>query len=138
MKFRARKTDGKIDINWDRLNTYVSRWKDGTLFEVEIVRQQSRRSDPLRAYYWAAVIPPFIKELGYERDEDELFHRQLKIVYFRVKPDTRGIYREKDIPSVFANESEMPVSEKKEFTDWVIRKAAQHGVYIPDPNEKEN
>ncbi len=75
-----------------------------------------------------------MEQLGYERDEDELFHRQLKIVYFRVQPDDKGIYRERDIPSVFSNESMLPISEKQEFLDWVIRKAAHDGAYIPDPN----
>ena len=136
MKFRALKRNGKIDINWDRLNLYISKWKDGTLFDVEIIRRQSKISDPMRKYYWGVVLQNYMDHLGYERDEDELFHRQLKIVYFRIKPDAKGIYREKDIPSVFSNESEIPVSGKKEFVDWVIRKAAQDGCYIPDPNEE--
>lgn len=136
MKFRAAKRNGKIDINWDRLNLYISKWNDGTLFDVEIVRKQKRISDPMRKYYFGAVLPLYMESLGYERDEDELFHRQLKIVYFRVQPDPKGIYRERDIPSVFSNESELPISEKKKFLDWVIRKAAQDGVYVPDPNEE--
>ena len=72
--------------------------------------------------------------LGYEKDEDDLVHRQLKITYFRVKPDKRGIYRNKDIPSIFGDESTLGVSDKKAFLDWVIRKAAEAGVYIDDPN----
>ncbi len=135
MKFRAVKKNGKIDIHWDRLDTYTANWKDGTLFDVEIVRRQKRKSDPMRKYYFSTVIPKFIEPLGYEPDEDLLFHKQLKIVYFRVKPDKKAIYRERDIPSVFGNESELPVSEKKKFVDWVVRKAAQEGIYIPDPNE---
>jgi len=136
MKFRAVKSNGDIDINWDRIKQYISRWKEGTLFDIEIVRRQKRKSDPMRKYYWGAVLPEYMKELGYERDEDELFHRQLKIRYFRVEPDSKGIYRDKNIPSVFSNDSELAVSIKKEFMDWVIRKAAQDGVYIPDPNEE--
>lgn len=134
MKFRAVIKDSKIDINWDRVNVYASKWKEGTLLDVEIVRRQKRVSDPMRKYYFGAVLPTYMHHIGYERDEDELFHRQLKIVYFRVKPDVKGIYRERDIPSVFSNGSELPISEKKKFMDWVIRKAAQDGVYIPDPN----
>jgi hypothetical protein len=134
MNFRAIKTAGKIDINWELINLYIARWKDGTMFDVEVVRRQKRKSDPMRKYYWGAVLQTYMKELGYERDEDELFHKQLKIVYFRIKPDNKGIYRDKDIPSVFSNDSELTVSIKKEFMDWVIRKAAQDGVYIPDPN----
>lgn len=133
MKFRAQKRNGKLSVNWDHVNTYVSRWKDGTFLDIEIVRRQSKRSDPMRCYYFAAVLPPFMKRLGYDPDEEELFHRQLKITYFRIKPDTKGIYRK--VPSVFSNESTMPVSEKKEFVEWVMRKAAEEGVYIESPGE---
>ncbi len=134
MKFKAIKSDGKLQINWDRINTYLSNFKDGTPFEIEIVKRQKTRSSPLRAYYFAAVLPPFMEHLGYDRDETMNFHRQLKIIYFQVKPDKRGIYRNKDIPSVFGDESTLGVSDKKAFLDWVIRKAAEAGVYIDDPN----
>ena len=134
MKFKAIKSGGKLSINWDRIDVYLSNFKDGTAVVVEIVRRQKTRSDPMRKYYWGAVLPTFMSALGYEKDEDDLVHRQLKITYFRVKPDKRGIYRNKDIPSVFGDESTLGVSEKKAFLDWVIRKAAEAGVYIDDPN----
>jgi hypothetical protein len=134
MKFKAIKIDGKLQINWDRIAVYLSNFKDGTSFDVEIVRRQKTRSDPMRKYYFGAVLPPFLEALGYEKDEDDLVHRQLKITYFRIKPDKRGIYRNKDIPSVFGDESTLGVSEKKAFLDWVVRKAAENGVYIADPN----
>lgn len=137
MKFRAVKRNGTIDINWDRVNAYAEHWKDGTPFDVEIVRKQRRKSDPMRKYYFGVVLSIYMDHLGYEKDEDELFHRQLKIVYFRVEADDKGIYRDKHIPSVFSNESELPIVEKQKFIDWVIRKAAHDGVYIPDPNEEE-
>lgn len=131
MKFRAQKRNGSLEINWDHLDTYASRWKDGTHFDVEIVRREKKIPDPLRKYYFAAVLPPFMAHLGYDPDEEELFHRQLKIVYFKISPDAKGIYRK--VPSVFGNESELPISKKQEFVEWVCRKAAQDGVYIESP-----
>lgn len=128
MKFQAQKISGKLNINWDHIAAYASRWKDGTVFDIEIIRQQKTVSSPMRKYYFSAVLPPFMEHLGYEPEEQELFHRQLKIVYFRIEPDKKGIYR--NVPSVFGNESEMPISEKTKFLEWVIRKAAQEGVYI--------
>ena len=133
MKFKAIKIDGKLSISWDRINAYLSNFKDGTAFDLEIVRRQKTRSDPMRSYYWGAVLPPFMAALGYEKDEDDLVHRQLKITYFRVQPDKRGVYRNKDVPSVFGDSSALGVAEKKAFLDWVIRKAAENGVYIDDP-----
>ena len=134
MKFRAQKIKGKIDINWRHLELYTSKWKDGARFTIEIIREQRRRSDPMRKYYFAAVVKPFMEHLGYEPEELELFHRQLKIVYFQIRRDKKGIYR--NVPHVFADESKIPVPEKKKFVEWVIRKAAEEGVYINDPGEK--
>ncbi len=137
MKFKAIKIDGKLSINWDRIDIYLSNFKDGTAFDVEIVRRQKTRSSPLRAYYFGAVLPPFMEHLGYDKDETDVFHRQLKIVYFQIKPDKRGIYRDKEIPSVFGDDSIIPIDEKQKFIAWTIRKAAENGVYIDDPNTQE-
>ena len=130
MKFSAQKIKGKIDINWKHLETYTSKWKDGATFSIEITREQRRKSTPQRKMYFAGILPEFAKGLGYDPDEYLLFHRQLKIVYFQVKKDKKGIYREKNIPHVFADESELPVPEKSKFIEWVLRKAAMEGVYI--------
>ena len=134
MKFKL-VSDGSrcLTINQDRVNAYASRWKPGTEYTLEVTRKVPRRSDPMRKYFFAAVLPPFCKELGYEVDEQELLHRQMKIVYFKCEPDSRGIYR--NVPSVFSDDSNMPVPQKKEYLDWVVRKAAIAGVYIPDPGE---
>ncbi len=80
-------------------------------------------------------MPILLDACGYERDEDLAVHRHLKILYFRVKKDKRGIYRDKDIPSVFGDDSTLPVSDKKKFTEFVIRKCAENGGYVPDPGE---
>jgi hypothetical protein len=128
MKFRCQKITGKIDINWDHLNIYASKWKDGTWFDLEIIRHQKKKSDPQRKMYFAAILPEFAKGLGYDPDEYLLFHRQLKIVYFQVEPDKKGIYR--NVPHVFANESELVVPERTKFIEWVLRKSAMEGIYI--------
>lgn len=142
----------KISLNWESINAYTSRWKPNTPFEFELVKRQPRKSDPMRKYYFSAVIPPFMKELGYDDDEELLFHFQLKVRYFENKDkglgavglnpvhcDERGIWR--NVPSVFGNESQIPVNDesgsgvsKIDFMEWVIRKASQAGVYI-EPSE---
>ncbi len=131
MKFKVKSDDTrKITLNWTAINAYLSKWRPGTEFEIEIVRRKKTVSDPMRKYYFAAVLPVLMECLGYEPEEEMLVHRQLKCVYFKVKPDERGIYREKDIPSVFSNESELAVQIKAQFVEWVIRKAAEHGGYV--------
>jgi len=129
MKFRARTNDKReIEIRWEQVNAYLSKWKPGTLLDIEIVRHHKRISDPMRKLYFAAVLPEFAKYLGYDPDEYLLLHRQLKIVYFQIEPDSKGVYRK--VPHVFANESDIVVPEKKRFMDWVLRKAAMEGCYI--------
>ena len=146
MKFRARTSDKrKLETRWDLIDIYVSRWKPGTLLNIDITRKQSKKSDPLRKYYFAAVLPPYMKELGYEPSEEIFFHHQLKITYFKkqpnyldkdgnsiIKQDEKGIWR--NVPSVFGNKSDIDVSIKKEYVDWVVRKAAYDGCIIDDPN----
>lgn len=136
MKFRAISDDRrKLNLNWDSINAYVSRWKPGTSFEIEIVKRQPKVSDPARKYYFSTVLPPFMEALGYDPEEQDLVHRQLKIVFFRIEPDKRGIYREKDVPSVFSNNPTATPDQRQKFLDWVLRKAAEEGVYVPNPGE---
>jgi len=147
MKFEARTNEKRqIDVRWDLVNAYVAKWKPDTSLVLEITRRQAKKSDPMRKYYFAAVIPPFMKQEGYEPSEEMFFHNQLKVRYFEhhpkfldkdgkptIKQDKRGIWR--NVPSVFGKDSDLDVSIKKEFMDWVVRKAAQCGVYIEDPGE---
>ena len=124
----------KINLNLDAIHAYVSRWKPFTPIDFEVTRRQKTVSTPMRSYYFAAVIKPYGEFLGYDSDEILLLHKQLKIVFFQIQPDEKGIYRTKDIPSVFGNDSELPISEKTKFLEWVIRKATKDGCYI-EPSE---
>ena len=88
MRFQARTNNKReLEVKWDLINAYVSKWKPDTMLDLEITRRQSKKSDPMRKYYFAGVLPDFMKHLGYEPDEEMIFHRQLKIVYFKIKPD---------------------------------------------------
>lgn len=136
MKFKLVSNEHrKIALNMDAINLYVARYKPFTPFDFECVRRQKKVSTPMRKYYFGVVMTEFCKGFGYEPDEMLLVHRHLKIRFFKVEPDKHGIYRDKDIPSVFGNESEIPISEKNDFIEYVKRQAAINGVYIPDPNE---
>lgn len=128
MKFNLRSDETRqVKFNMALINAYASNWVPGTVFECEIVRKQRTVSNPLRKHYFGHILPRLLDALGYDPDESMLVHRHLKIVYFHVQPDSRGIYRDKDIPSVFSNESDVPVGKKNEFIDWVIRKIAENG-----------
>lgn len=129
MKFKAKTNEKRqLDIRWDLVNAYLSRWKPGTEFTIKITRKQKTVSDPMRKMYFSGILKKFAHHLGYDPDEYLLFHEQLKIIYFQIKPDRLGIYR--NVPHVFANESKIPISEKQKFIEWVLRKAAQEGIVI--------
>lgn len=141
MKFKVvSDKNRKITLNWEAIEIYASRYKPHTPFNVEIVRRNPKRSDPMRKMYFAYVLKPLCEWSGYEPDEILEVHKYLKGRYFNIKPDHRGIYRNcrcndkkcecGGIPSVFSNESEIEVPEKKKFVDWVIRIAAKSGCYI--------
>ena len=127
----------QVHINMDAVNAYTSRWKPGTPFSFEIVRRIKKVSDPQRKWYWSTVLPCFLDAYFYDRDEADSIHKFLKIKFFLVEPDEHGIYRDKDIPSVFSNEPTAKPEERKAFIDWVIRKCAQspdNPIMVPEPN----
>jgi hypothetical protein len=133
MKFTLLSDDNrKLSFNMEKINLYVSRWKPHTPFEIEIVKRQPRVSVPMRNHYFGVFLPPVLDKIGYERNEAELFHKQMKIDYFNVKPDKFGVYRDKDIPSVFSDTSDLEVPQKKKFVDWLERELARAGVYTED------
>ena len=141
MKFKLVSTnDRKLNINLDKINLYVSRYKPNTAFDFEITRRQKKKSDPLRRYYFSTVARKYAEHLGYEEDELLIFHHQLKVTFFKhdseyeIHQDKKGMWR--NVPSVFGNNSDMVVGKKQKFVEWVIRKASIDGVYIPDPGEK--
>jgi len=121
----------QIDLPRGDIDAYVSTFDSCTWFEVIVRKYRPKTSNPLRKYYFGFVLPPWMKEIGYDPDELKLVHEQLKIRYFNSEPDKRGIYR--DVPSVFSDESELDVSEKYDFVEWAIRKAAIDGVVIKNP-----
>jgi hypothetical protein len=137
MKFETTTTEQrKLNVDWSAIEAYVSRWRPGTRLAIEIKRIESKNSDALRSYYYAVVLPILCETLGYDPEEHEMVHRQLKIVYFGIKADKHGVYREKEIPSVFSKNSDQEVGAKMRFIDWVCRKSAEHGGYVPAPNER--
>jgi CRISPR/Cas system-associated exonuclease Cas4 (RecB family) len=134
MKFRAVTNNKRqLDLNWEVINAYLSKWRPGTPIDIEIKRRVRRKSNPQRRMYFAHILRTYAQYLGYDVHEEQLLHRQLKIVYHQVKPDKKGIYR--NIPHVFSEESELNVKQRSDFISWVVRKAAQDGCYIPDVGE---
>ena len=127
----------KVSINMAAINAYTSRWKPGTAFSFEIVRRVKRVSTPARKYYYGVVLPCFLDAYYYDRDDADTVHKHLKILFFGIKPDSHGIVREKDIPSVFSDEPTVPPDQRNAFTEWVIRKCAMsdNSIMVPEPGD---
>jgi len=129
MRFQFRTDKNrKPMIDWDKVHLYLQHRKADTVWDIEIKPHERKVSDPMRKLYFAVVLPKFANHLGYDPDEEILLHRQLKIIFFKIEPDKKGIYRK--VPSVFGNDSDLVISEKKRFFDWVLRKASIEGCYI--------
>lgn len=133
MIFQCRTDDKrKPIIDLDSIRAYFLRWKPYTEFCVEVTKISKKKiaSPKQRGFYFSAVLPALLRGAGYDPDEAMLVHRQLKIIFFHVQPDSHGIYREKDIPSVFSLESNIGVEKRGNFIDWVIRKSAELGEVV--------
>lgn len=138
MKFPCRTDkDRKPVINWSAIDAYFKRWKPHTDFDITVKRRSNKKiaSPEQRGYYFSTVLPVFMNAYGYDPEDDDQLHRHLKCTFFRVKPDKHGVYREKDIPSVFSLKSDIGMKKRGEFIDWVIRKSAEAGKYTPSPGE---
>jgi len=123
--------DRKLNLNMVAIEAYVARWKPHTEFRFELTRiDNTKATDPQRGYYFSAILPALLRGCGYDPEEALMVHRQLKILFFHVQPDEHGIYRDKDIPSVFSLKSGVGSQKRAEFMDWVIRKAAENGEYV--------
>ena len=132
MKFRARLEKGRLVYQKELVQAYLSRFKEGDVFKCDITRPQRRHSDPLRRYFFGVAMKTACEHFGYEKTEALWLHEQLKAEYFNCKPDNLGLMC---TPSVFSKNSKKPVSEKQDYVEWVKRKFATYGCYIPDPNE---
>lgn len=123
--------DRKLPLNMIAIEAYVAKWKPFSQFRFELTRVDDKTaSDPQRGYYFSAVLPALLRGCGYDPDEYKAVHRQLKIIFFHVQPDEHGIYRDKDIPSVFSLKSDIGPQKRAAFIDWVLRKAAENGEYV--------
>lgn len=137
MKFRAISDDSrKLNLRMDLINLHVARYKPNTPFDVSVTRRIVRPSDPQRKYYYGVVLPCFLRAYWYDPDDADTVHKHLKCLFFGITPDKHGIYRTKDIPSVFSNNPTVQMDKRKEFVDWVIRKCAQspdNPQIVPEP-----
>ena len=129
MKTRIYIKGGRILGSREPVTKWAEGQKDGE-YLLTIEKKKKPVSDPQRAYYYGVVLKTLMNYLGYDPEDTEQFHTHLKAMYFRIKPDSRGIY--KDIPKIFSKSKDAKSEEAKPFIDWVVRLAAIEGVIIPE------
>ena len=139
MNWRSKSDNNRrITLNLDLIQTYVGRYKPGTWFDIEVTRKQKTVSSPMRRYFYGVVLPKFLEAYYYDPEDGKTVHKHLKCLFFNVQPDEHGVYRDSDVPAVFADDSIIPIDKKQAYIEYVKRKAAQsieNPVYIPDPGE---
>lgn len=129
MKFRAIISERYgLNMNRELVKAFLEGFKPGTPMSVEIKKYRKPATDSQRGLYFGHILPEFMKGLGYETTEKDLFHAQLKGLFYGIKPDRFGMYR--GLPSVFGAKSKLTQEQRTEFIDGILRMAAREGVYI--------
>lgn len=100
----------------------------GKSVEVTVRRFRSKRSNEANRYYWGVVVPLLAEEFGYEKEE---MHEVLAMHFLRIDncPVT-GAPRRQRTP-------DCDTSQFALYVDACIRLGAEHGVYVPQPQEIE-
>ena len=127
MKFTFQTEEGKQQV----IN-HIRAMEVDRAYTVEIKRWRKSRSNQQLAYWWGVVVRTICDFSGNEKDdihdllcgefwgwqdEDVFGRRKLKPVRTLSGPDKLASH------------------EMKQFTDWCIAWAAQHGIMIPQPRE---
>lgn len=112
---------------------------NGKWVKITLKERKSKRSLSQNAYYWGVVLPcflPLLEEWGNESPTTEEAHELIK--YSAVFPeDCEKVLR---LPNGEVRKARSTTyMDKGQFADFVARIqrfAAQHNIYIPDPQEE--
>lgn len=117
-----------------RVARFLAGLGDGDAWKVEITKSRKRRSDQQNRYLWGVCYPTFLSGGGEElRDwaAEDLHEYFLGEVFGWER--LQGLGRTRMRP--LKRSSRLSTVEFGEFVAAIQRKAAELGIYIPDPNE---
>lgn len=107
---------------------FVQSLPDSKAWKVEIAQYARRRSDEQNRFLWGVVYPAFEQALeGWDKEDIHEFLLGEKFGWQRLE----GMGRPKVKP--IKRSSKLTKAEFAEYVDFVIRKGAEHGVYVPEP-----
>lgn len=110
------------------LHRFLDRLPTDKPWRVEIKREAKRRSDPQNRYLWGVCYPALCKHLpGW--DAEDVHEYMLGEHFGWERAELLGRVKLRPI----RRSSKLTKQEFAEFVDFIQRKAAEHGVHIPDP-----
>ena len=118
-----------------KLATFLESCLPGKRLRVTVEQYRRRRSDPQNSYLWAAVYPTIIRaggeELGGWTPED--LHEYF-LGNWAGWETLEGFGKKRLRP--MRRSSTLTTVEFNDFVASIQRKCAEHGWYVPDPNEE--
>jgi len=117
-----------------RLVSVLDDLPENKVFRVEIEESRSTRSEMQNRYLWGVVYPAILKGggealAGWEAEE---LHEYLLGEHFGWEVlEGFGVRRRRPI----RRSSKLSKLEFVDFTQFIQRKMADFGIYVPDPNE---
>ena len=111
------------------LHRFLDRLPADKSWRVEVKRESKRRSDQANRYIWGVCYPALCKHLpGWDAED---VHEYMLGEYFGwERAELLGRVKLRPI----RRSSKLDKTEFAGFVDFIIRKAAEHGVHIPEPD----
>ena len=119
----------------DRVGRYLAALPAETAFVVEVKPYKRARSNSQNAYLWGVCYPTLLKAGGNALDGWDAtdLHEYFLGEHFGWETIS-GFGRMRMKP--LRRSSRLTTAEFADYVDFIQRKAAEIGVYIPDPNEE--
>ncbi len=129
--FKGKISDEKLQIlNRGMWREHLKSFKPGMLVEVIVRKPKRVVSNPLRKYYYAVVAKMIADFTGHSVDA---IHEAMKHKFVSYEDPATGLTMTK---SVFSNESDMDIDEKKAFILNVRSWASEYlELLIPEPED---
>jgi len=116
--------------NLSRIVAFLSSLSITREWKLEISENRRTRSTEQNAYLWGCVYPTILQHMpGWDADD---LHEYFLGEHFGWET-LEGFGRKRLRP--VRRSSKLKTTEFMAYLDFVQRRAAEHGIYIPDPNE---
>ena len=123
------------DRTLERVSTYLASLPLEKAWSITVAEHRHRRSDSQNAYLWGVCYATLLKCDALHGWESSDLHEYFLGEHFGwEKLEGMGRMRMKPI----RRSSKLSTTDFGEFVDFIHRKAAEFGVYIPSPEDKAN